>query len=199
MHLLAALVSRIEVQRTKLVFQSRQRAARSSVVRAKVRTISRNARRVRGSPSYVLSRCINVGTSASGTAFWPRCRPGDLSSPLKSADGSRCARPVANSVAKYLPAELPQPTSGLDDTSPLNATERLQQLWRIDISDGPRADQRENIRLKPRLEPRPILGGEPVALVIKPFASHRLEGVPGGELSRAFGCFPCCTRIVSPV
>ena len=58
--------------------------------------------------------------------------------------------PGNNGVAEYLPAELPQPTSGLDYTSLLNLPEHLQQFGRVDIRDGPRADLRENIRFKPR-------------------------------------------------
>ena len=44
----------------------------------------------------------------------------------------------------------------------------LQQLRRIDIHDGARADLWENIRFKPRKEPHRIAIGQPISLIGDP-------------------------------
>src|SRR6478735_1861928 len=99
--------------------------------------------------------------------------------------------PSHNCVPEYLPAKLAQPPGCLDYTPPFNPPEHLQQFRRIYIRDGPRADLRTNIRFEPGYEPRSILGNEPVALVLKPFASNGLERVPAGELGYTFGRLFC--------
>jgi hypothetical protein len=85
------------------ILDSDHSADRSSVVRAKVRTIKRRAICVLWSPSYAVSATIKLGISLRGMALWLRDLAGELSAPLRPADGSYFESPFAIAYRKICP------------------------------------------------------------------------------------------------